>query len=353
MVNLSEDDKRYDRQIRLYGKEAQENLRLAEVCLIGVDGVGSEIAKNLVLGGIKALTLVDNRKISEAPAGQVEAQMLIAHEGKQDQEKSIAELSLARCYELNPSVETTSEAEVPYEKISSGKFRIVICCNQSRELERKVSAACRKAENQTCFLAGSTAGLFGMAIIDCGEKYTCQVQQMPKPKEAAEATDLDGESPAKKSKPSEAKDKEAEPEADGPVFSEQSFAYDSFATVADRFSSSTAEAPVFKGLNKRKLKNLSQAAVVLGLVYEQQELNSDNAKDQAKKLTGKDNFWESEFHNLEELAYTVKGQFAPVTAIVGGFMAQEVIRVASKRERPFDNVFFFDGFNMKGETMKV
>ncbi|CCW62433.1 unnamed protein product [Phytomonas sp. EM1] len=46
---------RYDRQIRLWGKTTQQRLMEAEVRLWDLQGVDAEIAKNLVLAGIKSL----------------------------------------------------------------------------------------------------------------------------------------------------------------------------------------------------------------------------------------------------------------------------------------------------------
>mmetsp|Transcript_7625 Transcript_7625/g.18832 ORF Transcript_7625/g.18832 Transcript_7625/m.18832 type:complete len:381 (-) Transcript_7625:2903-4045(-) len=57
----------YDRQIRLWGADAQKKMQSSMVLYINVTGVSSEIIKNLVLAGIAA-TLCDNR-----PATSLEA----------------------------------------------------------------------------------------------------------------------------------------------------------------------------------------------------------------------------------------------------------------------------------------
>jgi len=46
----------YDRQIRLWGIDAQKRLRKSKVLLIGMGGLGAEIAKNLVLSGIDSIS---------------------------------------------------------------------------------------------------------------------------------------------------------------------------------------------------------------------------------------------------------------------------------------------------------
>jgi len=348
MAILSEEDERYDRQIRLWGAEAQNNLRNANILIIGLTGLGSEIVKNVVLSGIKSLVLVDNRKITEMPKGQVESQMLVSFDKKQDEELSIAELSLSRCYELNPSVETTCVSEIPFDKIKeieTKNFQIVITCDQKRETELAVYAACK--ESNTPFLTGKTAGYFGQAIIDCGTDYKCQV---PKPKIAKEEI-LDQDN--KKGEVMEDDDKKDEEEDEGEAFQEETFQYDHFSSLISKF---TDPEPLFKKLKNREAKNLNQALIIINMLYENLVVNEENVKEFSQKLSGKSDLWEGKnlmYHNLEELEYSTQGQLAAVTAVVGGFMAQEVIRVASKKEKPFENVFLFDGLNYKGDVMKI
>jgi len=45
----------YDRQIRLWGMQAQERLRNANILLVNIKALGNEIAKNLVLAGIGSI----------------------------------------------------------------------------------------------------------------------------------------------------------------------------------------------------------------------------------------------------------------------------------------------------------
>lgn len=51
----------YDRQIRLWGLEAQGRIRKAHVVVLNLDGLTTEAVKNWVLAGIARLTLVDAR----------------------------------------------------------------------------------------------------------------------------------------------------------------------------------------------------------------------------------------------------------------------------------------------------
>ena len=59
-VKLSADEAtQYDRQIRLWGLEAQKRIRSAKVLAVGATGISVEVCKNIVLAGIESLVLLD------------------------------------------------------------------------------------------------------------------------------------------------------------------------------------------------------------------------------------------------------------------------------------------------------
>ena len=57
-------DKKFDRQIRIWGTHGQSELQSAKVCLLHAGPTGSETLKNLVLGGIAAFTIVDDAEVT-------------------------------------------------------------------------------------------------------------------------------------------------------------------------------------------------------------------------------------------------------------------------------------------------
>jgi ubiquitin-like 1-activating enzyme E1 A len=59
----------YDRQIRLWGAQAQERIRSAHILLVSLRALGTEIAKNLVLAGISSLTIIDDEIVNEEDLG--------------------------------------------------------------------------------------------------------------------------------------------------------------------------------------------------------------------------------------------------------------------------------------------
>ena len=59
----------YDRQIRLWGAQAQERIRSASILLVSLRTLGTEIAKNLTLAGISSLTIIDDEPVTEEDLG--------------------------------------------------------------------------------------------------------------------------------------------------------------------------------------------------------------------------------------------------------------------------------------------
>ena len=55
----TEKEKKYDRQLRLWGNHGQKALSEASVCLLNVTPTGNEVLKNLVLPGKKKKTVMD------------------------------------------------------------------------------------------------------------------------------------------------------------------------------------------------------------------------------------------------------------------------------------------------------
>ncbi|VDM17863.1 unnamed protein product [Hydatigera taeniaeformis] len=51
----------YDRQIRLWGLEAQSRLKKTKLLLIGLSPIAAEIIKNIVLCGVDTLTICDDK----------------------------------------------------------------------------------------------------------------------------------------------------------------------------------------------------------------------------------------------------------------------------------------------------
>lgn len=69
-TSITEDEAAlYDRQLRLWGVEAQNRMRNSSVLLYTFRGVAAEIAKNVVLAGVGNVTLLDGQEVAEEDLG--------------------------------------------------------------------------------------------------------------------------------------------------------------------------------------------------------------------------------------------------------------------------------------------
>ncbi|KAA1078385.1 hypothetical protein PGT21_034328 [Puccinia graminis f. sp. tritici] len=59
----------YDRQIRLWGVEAQNRMRRSSVLMINLRGISTEACKNIVLAGVGSITILDPNDVSPEDLG--------------------------------------------------------------------------------------------------------------------------------------------------------------------------------------------------------------------------------------------------------------------------------------------
>ncbi|XP_008682072.1 ubiquitin-like modifier-activating enzyme 1, partial [Ursus maritimus] len=92
------DEGLYSRQLYVLGHEAMKHLQTSSVLVSGLRGLGVEIAKNIILGGVKAVTLHDQ---GTAQWADLSSQFYLREE---DIGKNRAEVSQPRLAELNSYV---------------------------------------------------------------------------------------------------------------------------------------------------------------------------------------------------------------------------------------------------------
>ncbi|XP_025408214.1 SUMO-activating enzyme subunit 1 [Sipha flava] len=159
-----EEKKVYDRQIRLWGHDGQNKLRTMKVLLIGMQGLGAEIAKNLILAGINSITLKDHTDVSILDRC---SQFLIPHDS---QERNRAKASIIAAQLLNPNVKVSADT-TPIEDNDESfitSFDVVIATECSPLIYRKLSDECRKSKVKL-FIA-DVYGLFGYFYQDLNFK---------------------------------------------------------------------------------------------------------------------------------------------------------------------------------------
>lgn len=152
----------YDRQIRLWGMQAQERIRTAHVLLIGLRGLGGEVAKNLVLAGIGSLTVADDQVFTEEDLG---AQFLVT---QADVGKNRAEAVKSELHNMNPRVKiqtnSSSVSQLVHNPQFFQQFTIVIATDLPVDVLQILNSVCRLCAKP--FYAAATYGFHGYIFAD-------------------------------------------------------------------------------------------------------------------------------------------------------------------------------------------
>ncbi|KAH9770001.1 SUMO-activating enzyme subunit 1A [Citrus sinensis] len=89
----------YDRQIRVWGADAQRRLSKSHILVCGMKGTVAEFCKNIVLAGVGSLTLMDDRVVTEEAWS---ANFLIPPDENVYGGKTIAEVCCDSLKDFNP-----------------------------------------------------------------------------------------------------------------------------------------------------------------------------------------------------------------------------------------------------------
>ncbi|XP_021256138.1 SUMO-activating enzyme subunit 1, partial [Numida meleagris] len=138
-------------------------LRASRVLLVGLPRLGTEVAKNLILAGVRGLTMLDHHQVSPedtraqflVPAGSVE--------------RNKAEASLEWAQNLNPMVNIKADPKSVESKPEAFFTQFdavcVMCC--SRDTMLCIDHICHR--NGIQFFAGKVFGYYGYTFADLGE----------------------------------------------------------------------------------------------------------------------------------------------------------------------------------------
>ncbi|ORX81993.1 ubiquitin-activating emzyme E1 [Basidiobolus meristosporus CBS 931.73] len=156
------DEGLYSRQLYVLGHEAMAKMSSANVLLVGLKGLGVEIAKNVVLAGVKSVTLYDPEPVE---ISDLSAQFFLTEE---DIGKGRAEACVQRLAELNQYVPVSVlDGELTTDKLS--QFKVVVLTEVPLERQLEINDFTHK--NGIYSIVADVRGLFGMAFCDFGEGF--------------------------------------------------------------------------------------------------------------------------------------------------------------------------------------
>jgi len=159
------DEGLYSRQLFVLGKEAMERMARSSVLISGLKGLGIEIAKNVILSGVKAVTLHDTQPVTEADLGS----QFFLREGDVGTNRAVA--CFKRAAELNSYVNMKHESSVITEDLVK-EHSVVVLTNSSLEEQLKVNEWCRSASPPVAMIVADVRGLYAQVFTDFGPKFT-------------------------------------------------------------------------------------------------------------------------------------------------------------------------------------
>ena len=372
------DTKRYDRQIRLWGLDTQRGLVGARVLMLGANGLANEIIKNLVLAGVGHVCIQDTRDVTQADLDT--GGLFSVH--KTQLGLGMAAALAEQLKPMNPSVEVVAmrdEVEaIDVDRLQTynfiigtrgiGALRELATCTAALEQsgtsgdnaepdpkrqrgsgESGPAVAQSNGKHEVVpmrsstpvlpkLFAAGTLGVDGFCFLDLGAATAI----LPLDKKEKCDVSGDGDNPL------------SVEEEDGPPPAKHKTERALYPTIESaarvEWAALTPRVPALY----YALQLLADAGQVA-----KSELLSALTQARAQRLSTAGPSREGACAKLLSDAYLSRlvsahdVELAPVTAIVGGMIASEVIKIISGKELPINNAFFFDGDSCDGVVLHL
>ncbi|KAF6028352.1 SAE1 [Bugula neritina] len=321
----------YDRQIRLWGLDAQKRMRASDVLVIGVNGLTGEVMKNIVLAGINSLTILDDAEVTE---DHLSAMFVVSsdHLGKK-----VAEASLNAIRRLNPLVKVTADVSSVKDKDAEffKQFHIVCMSSVDITLLTRVNDICR--EHKVKFFCGSVFGFYGFMFSDLGtHEYAEEIK-------VSKSDTSNGPTAAKQRRLNSSNSK---PETETVTVKNTSH-FESFkSTLSVDWST----------LTPKQLKKTSHIYFITRSLLEFSTKSGHKPKmGDIDKLLAQ---CTETMTNLKLDPSLLLDKFtpsmactpemSPVCAVIGGVLGQEILKAVSQKDAPHNNYFLFNPENNAG-----
>ncbi|XP_072037790.1 LOW QUALITY PROTEIN: ubiquitin-like modifier-activating enzyme 6 [Amphiura filiformis] len=393
------DDSLYSRQRYVLGDSAMKQMAHSNVFLSGLGGLGVEIAKNVVLAGVRSLTVHDTKTATFKDLG---TQFFLREEDVKAS-KNRAEASVSRLSELNPYVtvkSSTQELTADTDLTFLSEFKCVIITEAPLSLQQKLDEYCRSQEPPIKFIMADVYGVHSYAFCDFGDEFTIMDPNGEEPKESFIATITkenpgvvtsldnrmhgfqDGDSvsfkevqgmtalngttrPIKVLSPyaytiGDLSGDEFQPHETGGIATQVKMPKPAtFKSLAVQLKS-----PCTRLVDFTKDPNASHLAMCALLQYidEHKQLPAVRSSEDAQKLIAIATKLNQELENAIEplnndmitnLAYTSQGSFVPLTAAMGGIVAQEVLKALTGKFTPLNQWLFLDAVEILGSQDSI
>ncbi|XP_054265584.1 SUMO-activating enzyme subunit 1 [Macrosteles quadrilineatus] len=331
--NLTEDEADlYDRQIRLWGLDSQKRLRAATVLLIGLKGLGAEFCKNIVLAGIKSITLMDDKNATEE---EKFSQFLIPRE-KLGSNRAAA--SLERAQRLNPMVEMKVDSDSVDSKTDEffTQFHVVVATDCDMDQLLRINKICHNANVK--FFCADVFGFYGYMFADLQtQEYMDEIKTVKKLSKAI------------------GNKKQKLQDTEMVTVNKKGTLH--YPTLQE----SLKVCKNIANMSKRTLADMVSFFLLKILLKFRADVGRNpQAATRVEDLETLKKIRESEMQSFkvavdqvpDEYLSNLFSQISPICAILGGELAQEVIKTVSQKGEPHDNFFFFNPVRNHGIVIK-
>jgi ubiquitin-activating enzyme E1 len=172
------DESLYSRQLYVMGHEAQARMASSSVLIAGLSGLGVEVAKNVILAGVKSVTLYDNQSCSW---DDLSSQFYLS---ESDIGQNRATVSAAKLTELNPYVHVSlassnesvlsiihhnNEGKGEAGTTTANRFNVVVLIDFPLSVQLEVSEYCHT--HGIAVIIGDAKGVCGQIFCDFGNSF--------------------------------------------------------------------------------------------------------------------------------------------------------------------------------------
>ncbi|KAG7495128.1 ubiquitin-like modifier-activating enzyme 1 [Solea senegalensis] len=376
----------YSRQLYVLGHEAMQRMATASVLIAGQRGLGVEIAKNVILSGVKSVTVQDEGLTEWT---DLSSQFFLK---ESDLSQNRATCSLKQLSALNPHVQVSAHTG-PVDEHLLLQHQVVVLTDSSLDDQKRFGEFCHS--HCIKLIVADTKGLCGQLFCDFGEEFevldengeiptSAMVQSITKGNpgvvfctdehhgfidgtkvsffEVQGMTELNGIGPIEIT----VRNPYSFSIGDTSAFSE----YESGGIVTEVKESCILHfKPLSEALSDYELLNMNDFVkttrhktlhlafqALHGFVKKEQRLprvrsqsDADVLLDMVREMNAVTRLEKLDEVAVRNLSYTARGDLAPINAFIGGLAAQEVIKACSGKFTPLRQWLYFDALECLSE----
>jgi ubiquitin-like 1-activating enzyme E1 A len=326
----------YDRQIRLWGMEAQTNLRNSNILVINLTGLGVEIVKNLTLGGIGSLTILDDSELKEQ---DLDSNFFVTYD-----QIGLLKVNAAKekIQDMNPRVKLNIDSryweELKIEEFK--KFQIIVATGLNSLQISKLNKISR--DLNIPFISCCVHGMYGFIfndLIKCKNWITLEKNENRKIGEFNLVSNI----------------LEIEDIIENDL-EKQKILVENEYRKWDELSGQYLNKQFPTDKKKKKKINSTLISILallelsdkyLNLEIEKVSISNEELKDKITIILNKLELPNNIQMNEEEIERFLRHaycEYQPTNSIIGGVVSQDIINILVQKELPINNVSILDGF---------